>query len=45
MSLFRTKNIEAMLEVSEHDGLRKVLGPVDLVLMASGPSSVRGSSC
>jgi APA family basic amino acid/polyamine antiporter len=26
MSLFRTKNIDAMLEVSEHDGLRKVLG-------------------
>jgi len=36
MSLFRTKNIEAMLEVSEHDGLRKVLGPVDLVLMGIG---------
>jgi len=36
MSLFRTKNIESMLDVSEHDGLRKVLGPVDLVLMGIG---------
>lgn len=36
MSLFRTKNIESMLNVSEHDGLRKVLGPVDLVLMGIG---------
>ena len=36
MSLFRTKNIDAMLEVSEHDGLRKVLGAVDLVLMGIG---------
>lgn len=36
MSLFRTKNIDAMLEVSEHDGLRKVLGAMDLVLMGIG---------
>ncbi|MGO4761380.1 amino acid permease [Cupriavidus campinensis] len=36
MSLFRTKNIDAMLEVSAHDGLRKVLGPVDLVMMGIG---------
>ncbi|RZT38670.1 amino acid permease [Cupriavidus agavae] len=36
MSLFRKKNIEAMLQVSEHDGLRKVLGPLDLVLMGIG---------
>ncbi|GJG95982.1 amino acid permease [Cupriavidus pauculus] len=36
MSLFRTKNIESMLNVSEHDGLRKVLGAVDLVLMGIG---------
>ncbi|MCA3182591.1 MULTISPECIES: amino acid permease [unclassified Cupriavidus] len=36
MSLLRTKNIESMLDVSEHDGLRKVLGPVDLVLMGIG---------
>ncbi|MGO4278812.1 amino acid permease [Cupriavidus sp. RAF20_2] len=36
MSLFRTKNIDAMLEVSAHDGLRKVLGPGDLVMMGIG---------
>jgi len=36
MSLFRTKNIDAMLAVANDDGLRKVLGPVDLVLMGIG---------
>jgi basic amino acid/polyamine antiporter, APA family len=36
MSLLRTKNIESMLDVSEHDVLLKVLGPVDLVLMGIG---------
>ncbi|NUA31428.1 amino acid permease [Cupriavidus basilensis] len=36
MSLFRTKNIEAMLAAARDDGLKKVLGPVDLVLMGIG---------
>lgn len=36
MSLFRTKNIEAMLAAARDDGLRKVLGPVDLILMGIG---------
>ncbi|CAG9175467.1 amino acid permease [Cupriavidus respiraculi] len=36
MSLFRTKNIETMLAEARDDGLRKVLGPVDLVLMGIG---------
>ena len=36
MSLFRTKNIDAMLAVADHDGLKKVLGPIDLVMMGIG---------
>ncbi|MBN4675714.1 amino acid permease, partial [Pandoraea nosoerga] len=36
MSLFRTKNIESMLVASRTGSLRKVLGPVDLVLMGIG---------
>lgn len=36
MSLFRTKDIDAMLDTAEHDGLRKILGPVDLVMMGIG---------
>ncbi len=36
MSLFRTKDIDAMLAVARDDGLKKVLGPVDLVLMGIG---------
>ncbi|MDQ0140914.1 amino acid permease [Cupriavidus necator] len=36
MSLFRTKDIDAMLAVAREDGLKKVLGPVDLVLMGIG---------
>lgn len=36
MSLFRTKDIEAMLVAARDDGLRKVLGPTDLVLMGIG---------
>ncbi|MCP3020661.1 amino acid permease [Cupriavidus basilensis] len=36
MSLFRTKNIEAMLAAARDDGLKKVLGPVDLILMGIG---------
>lgn len=36
MSLFRTKNINAMLAVARDDGLKKVLGPVDLVMMGIG---------
>ncbi len=36
MSLFRTKNIDAMLADSHVGGLKKVLGPVDLVLMGIG---------
>ncbi|WP_454741233.1 amino acid permease [Cupriavidus necator] len=36
MSLFRTKNIEAMLAVARDDGLKKVLGPIDLVMMGIG---------
>jgi APA family basic amino acid/polyamine antiporter len=36
MSLFRTKNIDAMLAVARDDGLKKVLGPLDLVLMGIG---------
>ncbi|MBF6992488.1 MULTISPECIES: amino acid permease [Cupriavidus] len=36
MSLFRTKDIDAMLAVARDDGLRKVLGPVDLVMMGIG---------
>ncbi|MBP0631790.1 amino acid permease [Cupriavidus sp. AcVe19-1a] len=36
MSLFRTKDIEAMLAVARDDGLKKVLGPVDLVMMGIG---------
>ncbi|MDR0775200.1 MAG: amino acid permease [Azonexus sp.] len=36
MNLFRTKNIDAMLAVARNDGLKKVLGPLDLVLMGIG---------
>ena len=36
MSLFRTKNIDAMLAAARNDGLKKVLGPLDLVLMGIG---------
>ncbi len=36
MSLFRTKNIDVMLAVARDDGLKKVLGPLDLVLMGIG---------
>ncbi|CAG9178147.1 putative amino acid permease YhdG [Cupriavidus laharis] len=36
MSLFRTKNIDAMLAVAHDDGLKKVLGPMDLVMMGIG---------
>jgi APA family basic amino acid/polyamine antiporter len=36
MSLFRTKDIDAMLSSAEHDGLRKILGPLDLVMMGIG---------
>ncbi|TPQ42062.1 amino acid permease [Cupriavidus pinatubonensis] len=36
MSLFRTKNIDAMLAVANNDGLKKVLGPMDLVMMGIG---------
>ncbi|MGO4331559.1 amino acid permease [Cupriavidus sp. 2TAF22] len=36
MSLFRTKNIEAMLAAARDDGLKKVLGPVDLIMMGIG---------
>ncbi|MCD9123942.1 MULTISPECIES: amino acid permease [Cupriavidus] len=36
MSLFRTKDIETMLAASRDDGLKKVLGPVDLVMMGIG---------
>jgi len=36
MSLLRTKNIDAMLAVARDDGLKKVLGPFDLVLMGIG---------
>lgn len=36
MSLFRTKDINAMLAASRNDGLKKVLGPLDLVLMGIG---------
>lgn len=36
MSLFRTKNIDAMLAVARDDGLKKVLGPLDLVMMGIG---------
>ncbi len=36
MSLFRTKNIDAMLAVAHDDGLKKVLGPIDLVMMGIG---------
>ncbi|CAG2147824.1 amino acid permease [Cupriavidus numazuensis] len=36
MSLFRTKNIDAMLAVAHNDGLKKVLGPMDLVMMGIG---------
>ncbi|VVE52814.1 putative amino acid permease YhdG [Pandoraea iniqua] len=36
MSLFRTKNIESMLAASRTGSLRKVLGPIDLVLMGIG---------
>ncbi len=36
MSLFRTKNIDAMLAVARDDGLKKVLGPMDLVMMGIG---------
>ncbi|ULX53917.1 amino acid permease [Cupriavidus taiwanensis] len=36
MSLFRTKNIDAMLAQTHAATLRKVLGPVDLVLMGIG---------
>ncbi|WP_307729887.1 amino acid permease [Massilia sp. H6] len=37
MSLFRTKNLDAMLATAQKPGgLKKVLGPVDLVLMGIG---------
>ena len=36
MSLFRTKNIDAMLADSHAGGLKKVLGPIDLVMMGIG---------
>jgi basic amino acid/polyamine antiporter, APA family len=36
MSLFRTKDIDAMLAVARDDGLKKVLGPMDLVMMGIG---------
>ncbi|CAG9179760.1 amino acid permease [Cupriavidus pinatubonensis] len=36
MSLFRTKDIDAMLVNSHAGSLKKVLGPVDLVLMGIG---------
>lgn len=36
MSLFRTKNIDAMLAATGHAGLKKVLGPVDLVMLGIG---------
>ncbi|MCL2344675.1 MAG: amino acid permease [Desulfobulbus sp.] len=36
MSLFRTKNIDAMLATARDGGLKKVLGPLDLVLMGIG---------
>ncbi|AKM29975.1 amino acid permease [Pandoraea faecigallinarum] len=36
MSLFRTKNIENMLAAGRTGSLKKVLGPVDLVLMGIG---------
>jgi APA family basic amino acid/polyamine antiporter len=36
MSLLRTKNIDAMLAVARDDGLKKVLGPLDLVMMGIG---------
>ncbi|GGP23590.1 amino acid permease [Silvimonas iriomotensis] len=38
MSIFRTKNIDAMVAVSESgaSGLKKALGPTDLVLMGIG---------
>ncbi|MBB2918437.1 amino acid permease [Cupriavidus alkaliphilus] len=36
MSLFRTKDIDAMLAQSHVAALKKVLGPVDLVLMGIG---------
>lgn len=37
MSIFRTKNLDAMLAASEKPGgLKKVLGPMDLVLMGIG---------
>ena len=36
MSLFRTKDIGAMLAVARDDGLNKVLGPIDLVMMGIG---------
>ncbi|AQV92593.1 amino acid permease [Cupriavidus necator] len=36
MSLFRTKDIDAMLAVARDDGLKKVLGPIDLVMMGIG---------
>ncbi|WP_427313232.1 amino acid permease [Cupriavidus sp. H39] len=36
MSLFRTKDIDAMLADNHVSGLKKVLGPVDLVMMGIG---------
>ncbi|PVY70253.1 hypothetical protein C7416_1101, partial [Cupriavidus phytorum] len=36
MSLFRTKDIDAMLAQRHVAALKKVLGPVDLVLMGIG---------
>ena len=36
VSLLRTKNIDAMLAAARDDGLKKVLGPFDLVLMGIG---------
>lgn len=36
MSIFRTKDIDAMLAMAREDGLKKVLGPVDLVMMGVG---------
>lgn len=45
MSLFRTKNIEAMLAVARDDGLKKVLGPIDLVMMGIGAIIGTAFSC
>ncbi|MCL2524224.1 MAG: amino acid permease [Betaproteobacteria bacterium] len=36
MNLFRTKNIDAMLATARTGGLKKVLGPLDLILLGIG---------